>query len=197
MTTYDFDDGSGPVPAHRHTNGQGWIADTATVDTSVYVSEHAKVYGKALVNGAVKIFDRVRVSGQASINDKVALYDDAYISDNVILSDAVVIAGDAQILGYTILTENIRVIGSTVMNQAIRLAGSADILDGTIGNRSPKLRPPKTITSYETQRDWLLTHVTKHLCPDTEKNCVPKDFSCVAPHSCLDCWQHFLFLKTK
>ena len=30
MTTYDFKDGNGPVPAHQHPNGGGWVA--ATVD---------------------------------------------------------------------------------------------------------------------------------------------------------------------
>ena len=32
--TYDFDDGNGPVPAHRHSNGGGWVAETAKVDAS-------------------------------------------------------------------------------------------------------------------------------------------------------------------
>ena len=35
MSTYDFKDGNGPVPAHQHTNPDGsvggWVADTATV----------------------------------------------------------------------------------------------------------------------------------------------------------------------
>ena len=30
-TTFDFEDGNGPVPAHRHSNGGGWVADTAQV----------------------------------------------------------------------------------------------------------------------------------------------------------------------
>ena len=32
-TTFDFKDGNGPVPAHEHPNGGGWVADTAKVDT--------------------------------------------------------------------------------------------------------------------------------------------------------------------
>ena len=34
---FDFDDGNGPVPAHKHPNGGGWVADTATVDETAYV----------------------------------------------------------------------------------------------------------------------------------------------------------------
>lgn len=32
---YDF--GAGLVPAHRHPNGRGWVANTAKVDASAYV----------------------------------------------------------------------------------------------------------------------------------------------------------------
>ena len=35
MNTYDF--GNGPVAAHKHPNGGGWVADSA------------KVYGNAVV----------------------------------------------------------------------------------------------------------------------------------------------------
>ena len=36
-TSYDFDDGEGPVAAHRHPNGGGWVADSATVAESAFV----------------------------------------------------------------------------------------------------------------------------------------------------------------
>lgn len=57
MTTHDF--GNGPVPAHRHPNGGGWVADTAHVDESAYVGRRAWVYGKAWVYG------EAQVSGEA------------------------------------------------------------------------------------------------------------------------------------
>lgn len=41
--TFDFKDGHGPVPAHNHPNGGGWVADTADV------SGDARVYGDAWV----------------------------------------------------------------------------------------------------------------------------------------------------
>jgi len=27
--TFDFEDGNGPVPAHRHSNGRGWVIEVA------------------------------------------------------------------------------------------------------------------------------------------------------------------------
>ncbi len=49
MTTFDF--GAGPVPAHKHPNGGGWVADTATVSNTAYVGIDARVYGNAVVSG--------------------------------------------------------------------------------------------------------------------------------------------------
>lgn len=50
---FDFGDSNGPVPAHRHVNGGGWVADTANVDLSARVSGKAEVYGNAWVYGKV------------------------------------------------------------------------------------------------------------------------------------------------
>jgi hypothetical protein len=49
--TFDFGDGRGPVPAHQHTNGGGWVSDTATVHDTAYVGPDALVYGDARVSG--------------------------------------------------------------------------------------------------------------------------------------------------
>ena len=46
--TFDFEDGNGPVPAHRHVNPDGleggWVAETATVERNARVSGTARVY---------------------------------------------------------------------------------------------------------------------------------------------------------
>ena len=63
MTTFDFDDGNGPVAAHQHPNGGGWVADTAKVADTSYVGPDAWVYGNAEVSGTA------RVSGDAWVSD--------------------------------------------------------------------------------------------------------------------------------
>jgi hypothetical protein len=47
---YKFGDGKGPVPAHQHPNGGGWVADTAKVADTSYVGPDAWVYGDAQVS---------------------------------------------------------------------------------------------------------------------------------------------------
>ena len=63
MTTFDFNDGNGPVAAHQHPNGGGWVADTAKVADTSYVGPDAWVYGNAEVSGTA------RVSGDAWVSD--------------------------------------------------------------------------------------------------------------------------------
>tara|TARA_R110000868_G_scaffold217532_2_gene467635 strand:- start:1111 stop:1521 length:411 start_codon:yes stop_codon:yes gene_type:complete len=67
MNIYDFGDGNGPVAAHQHPNGGGWVADTATVDASVYVGTAAHVYGNAEVYGDAWVYSDARVYGNARV----------------------------------------------------------------------------------------------------------------------------------
>ena len=61
--TYDFLDGAGEVPAHQHSNGGGWVADSTRVDESAFVGPDAKVYGNAMVCDDAWIFGNAVVYG--------------------------------------------------------------------------------------------------------------------------------------
>ena len=66
-TSFDFHDGNGPVPAHQHANGGGWVADCAVVDAEAYVGPEARVSGEARVLGEARVFGEARVSGEARV----------------------------------------------------------------------------------------------------------------------------------
>ena len=51
QTTFDFQDGKGQVPTHRHSSGGGWAANTAEVADTAFVDLGAKVYGNTEVSG--------------------------------------------------------------------------------------------------------------------------------------------------
>ena len=61
--TQTFDFGFGPVPAHKHPNGGGWVADTA------YVGPDARVFGNAVVGSNARIYGYARVYGNAWVCD--------------------------------------------------------------------------------------------------------------------------------
>ena len=89
-TTHDF--GAGSVPAHRHANGGGWVADSARVDASAYVgpdarvSGTAQVYGTAQVSGTAQVYGTARVSGTALVSGNARVYGDAKTTLQQILS---------------------------------------------------------------------------------------------------------------
>ena len=62
---FDFADGLGSVLAHRHKNGGGWVAVSATVSETAYVGRNARVYGNALVSGNARVYGDARVYGNA------------------------------------------------------------------------------------------------------------------------------------
>lgn len=80
---FDFGDGNGPVPAHRHPNGGGWVADTAFVDKSAVVEEGALVYGVASVYGTVALESGSRVYGDAELEGSLCLKDGAQVYGDV------------------------------------------------------------------------------------------------------------------
>ena len=80
--THDFNDGNGAVPAHRHSNGGGWVAETAKVDESAHVGPHAKVYGNAWVNGNASIFGNAEVYGYAWVFGNAWVSGDAQVCGN-------------------------------------------------------------------------------------------------------------------
>ena len=50
---------------HQHPNGGGWVANTASVEKTVYVSPNAWVYDNAQVYGDAGVYGDARVSGDA------------------------------------------------------------------------------------------------------------------------------------
>jgi UDP-3-O-[3-hydroxymyristoyl] glucosamine N-acyltransferase len=94
-----FKDGKGSVPAHQHPKGGGWVANTAIVDSTVYVGPDAEVYGKAQVRDFARLEDQSHVC------------DDARVSGHVTLTGNTWIFEKARVFGVTHI-RNTRVCGS-------------------------------------------------------------------------------------
>lgn len=110
MTTYDFGDGKGPVPAHRHKNPDGseggWVADTATVAATAHIGHAAKVCDNAQVYHNAVVYDNAQIYGNALVYGNAQVYDNAQICGSArVHSDAIVyntkISGVAQVSDST------------------------------------------------------------------------------------------------
>ena len=112
--TYDF--GAGPVPAHRHPNGGGWVADSASVADTAYVGKKARVFGKAKVSGFALVEDKARISGGALVYGDAEILGRACIGDEAIIKGKAKIRGRAQIWGRSIVAGNAVISGKKAKN---------------------------------------------------------------------------------
>jgi len=162
IETFDFGDGKGPVPAHRHQNPGGWfggwVANTAKVADSVYLGPDAKVYGHAVVSSLVQIqenaqvFGTARIGGAAILEDHVKVFGSASISGSsrvggyvqisgcASLSDSSTVDGHAQISGDVLLLGNARVSGEA------QVSGSTVLSFNTFVTDTARIHLPGTIT---------------------------------------------------
>lgn len=119
QTTYDFEDGKGPVPAHRHKNPDGstggWVANSATVAETAYVGPDALVYGEAKVSNEAKVGDFARVYDFAQV------YGNAQIGGNARVCDDTSICGWAKVNGRSRIQGQSSVSGAAYVNGYARL----------------------------------------------------------------------------
>lgn len=91
---YDF--GKGLEPAHRHPNGHGIIANTATVEKSVYVAIDCLVSGNSILRGNVSILNSSWIEDSVTIIGEgkgVILDDVSSLTENVSVSGSYTFKG--------------------------------------------------------------------------------------------------------
>ncbi len=113
-TTFDFGDGNGEVPAHRHINPNGsiggWVANSANVEKTACIEIEALVFGNSTILDNARIYDKAQIFGDAKVTNnakvggKAKVYDKAHICDDVHIYGMAKIYGEARIFG--ILTTN-------------------------------------------------------------------------------------------
>lgn len=142
----------GPVPAHRHPNGGGWVAESATVADTAYVGPNAKVYGHATVVGCAeirditKVYGNARVSGHAQVYGAAEIYDRAMIFGHAQVCDyawawrGVKVGGYAVVQGTTKIHKQSRISG---LFQAFSIAGRLSGEDGWT-RYTPEPKTPTT-----------------------------------------------------
>ncbi|MBI2071133.1 MAG: hypothetical protein HYT79_11095 [Elusimicrobia bacterium] len=147
ITTFDFGDGQGPIPAHRHPNGDGWVADTASVALDAYLDQNTRVFGAARIRGAANIEGHARISG-----DHVLIEGNVHIAGNVRISDGVqiisrageldysiIIAGDVSLFGQAVIAADAsdRIsIEAEDSGEGINISGDARIGDEAVANEN-------------------------------------------------------------
>jgi len=123
--THDFKDGKGPVSAHRHTNPDGsvggWVAYTATVESTVFVGPDAQVYHNAIVFNRAKVFGNAKVFGDAEVYGNAKVFGNARVYDNA------KVFGDAEVYGYALVVNNAKVYDNAEVCGDATVYGDAEV----------------------------------------------------------------------
>jgi len=122
---HDFKDGNGRVFAHRHVNGEGWVADTAKVADSVFVYKLAQVYHNARVEGNVRVHNRAQICGYAHVSGNVKLNQFASVSGRARVMDDCQFSNEACVYGGIIS-------GSTTVYENAFIRDSARVISCTL-----------------------------------------------------------------
>ena len=132
---YDF--GLGPVPAHRHANGGGWVADTVDLDPEAFVEEGSLVFGNVRMRGPVRIEGRSRVHGNAWVWGSVRIQGGSSVCEHAMVSEAAKIRGGSVAKGRTWVTGNACLDGASVAKDDSLIAQDARVDEGSeVGGRA-------------------------------------------------------------
>ena len=104
------------VAGHQHSNGGGFVADSAKVDPTAYVGPNAMVLGNAQVLGKARVGDYAVVMGNAVVKDNARISGHALVKDNVQVYDNGKVRDWATVTGNWKIYENGRALeGCTLM----------------------------------------------------------------------------------
>ena len=99
------------VAHHAHSNGGGFVADSATVNSTAYVGPNAAVLDTAQVRNNARIEDYATVSASAIVRDNA------------------IVSGHAQVMGSSIVQNYAKVRDYALVDLATNLAGNAKALN--------------------------------------------------------------------
>lgn len=159
MDLFDFGDGNGPVPAHRHVMAikglpktvrsdakglflnsaesndnivlGGWVANSARVAPGVLLGVNAVVFGEAQVEGEVWILNDARIYGQAQVSENAWVSDYAEVYGCAKLCGRVEVKGHATVRGFARVLDNAYIGGNAVVEDWAVVGGDA-VLRGRV-----------------------------------------------------------------
>lgn len=147
---HDFKDGVGRVFAHKHDNGNGWVADSAKVDDTVYVGRRCEIFNRAIVKGTTRLEGQSRISGNAVVSGGVIMRKNAHVYGAAVVRDTSEVGDNARICGSAHVSGTSRIWGdamvsdsaqlfSVTLNGPCRISGAALVVRSHIISDSPSV----------------------------------------------------------
>ncbi|MCX6345305.1 MAG: DUF6055 domain-containing protein [Armatimonadetes bacterium] len=112
----------GHTGMHQHSNGLGWVSDTATVASTAYVGPNAQVLNSA------------QVLNYARIDEYAVVKESAQVRDNAVVSGHALVFGNSQVYGYAKVRDWAEVGGDAQVYENARITEHAYF--GDSGNKA-------------------------------------------------------------
>lgn len=109
---------------HSHSNGGGFVANSATVASTAFVGPNAVVLGRA------QVLDNARIE------------DNAVVQDNAVVSGNAIVSGHALVKENAVVKDNAKVRDFAIMMGATQASGNARVLE------SSRLSENRKVTDY-------------------------------------------------
>ena len=142
------------VNGHAHPNGGGFVAETASVEDTVYVGRNAMVLGDSKVTGHAVITDNAvvysaNISDNAKLTDFACVYGfwwatptvsgNAKIGDTAVVTANATVSGDARVMGNAYILDNYCVTDEATVKGSAYCYGNGvawgqAIIDGDFAN---------------------------------------------------------------
>ena len=129
QSRYTVDESAG----RRHPNGGGFVANTAKVDSTVYVGKDARVLGYATVTGNARIDGHATVTGSAKVSGSAVVTGHAVVAERAQVKDNAVVADYAGVMGDSVVSDNGRVIESGLVFNSFKVSENATVKGAAYG----------------------------------------------------------------
>ena len=107
------------VSGAAHSNGGGFVANTASVSSTVYVGPKAVVLGNARISGNARIEGKAMVTGNSDISGSAIIKDFSRVNNSQVRNNAVV-KDYAYLIQGNVITDNAEISGNAaIMNNKV------------------------------------------------------------------------------
>ncbi len=111
---------------HTHSNGGGWVDNTATVNSTAYVGPNAMVLGTA------KVYNYARIEDYAVVMENATVRDNAVVSGYAAVRNNAIVRNNAKVRDRAILQDNCIIEGNGLVEDYSHTYGSTNVKDNGI-----------------------------------------------------------------
>ena len=110
---------------HQHSNGLGWVSNSATVDSTAYVGPNAQVLDTAQVKNYARIDDYATVRSSAQVRDN------AVVTGHAIVQDTAQVYGNAKVRDWATVGGNAQVYENAMVFEHAIVQDTGNVVHGS------------------------------------------------------------------